>query len=66
MKRNSRHHDIYPISLREITVSRVEDITPGMRRITFTSDQFDAHQQGDVHVLDMISMGFDDERRLGG
>ena len=38
MKRNSRHHDIYPISLREITVSRVEDITPGMRRITFTSD----------------------------
>ncbi|MDO4915877.1 siderophore-interacting protein [Corynebacterium sp.] len=64
MKRNSRHHDIYPISLREITVSRVEDITPGMRRITFTSDQFDAHQQGDVHVPEMISTGFDDDVRL--
>lgn len=64
MKRNSRHHDIYPISLREITVSRVEDITPGMRRITFTSEQFDAHQQGDVHVPEMISTCFDDDVRL--
>lgn len=64
MRRNSRHHDIFPISLREITVSRVEDITPGMRRITFTSDQFDSHQQGDVHVPEMISTGFDDDVRL--
>ena len=64
MKRNSRHHDIFPISLREITVSRVEDITPGMRRITFTSDQFDAHQQGDVQVPEMVSTGFDDDVRL--
>ncbi|MGV0348154.1 siderophore-interacting protein [Corynebacterium sp. 23_3061] len=64
MKRNSRHHDIFPISLREITVSRVVDITPGMRRITFTSDEFDAHQQGDVQVPEMISTGFDDDVRL--
>ena len=34
MPRISRDTDIYPISLRELEVLRVEDITPAMRRVT--------------------------------
>lgn len=38
MTRNSCDKEIYPITIRELQVAGIEDITPGMRRITLAGE----------------------------
>lgn len=64
MPRISRDTDIYPISLRELEVLRVEDITPAMRRVTFGGAGLLAHTRDGEPVPALVSDGFDDDVRL--
>ncbi|WP_297008021.1 siderophore-interacting protein [uncultured Corynebacterium sp.] len=64
MPRISRDTDIYPISLRELEVLRVEDLTPAMRRITFGGSGLLAHTRDGEPVPALVSDGFDDDVRL--
>ena len=64
MPRISRDTDIYPISLRELEVVRVEDVTPGMRRVTFGGPGLHAHTRDGVAVPALVSDGFDDDIRI--
>ena len=64
MPRNSRTKDIHPISFRELSVSDIRDISPSMRRITFTGDQLRAHTRDGISVPALVSEGFDDDVRL--
>lgn len=63
MARSSRHQDIYPISLRELELTEVTDINPGMRRLVFTGD-LHAHLRDGVMMPELISDGFDDDVRI--
>jgi NADPH-dependent ferric siderophore reductase len=62
--RISRDTDIYPISLRELEVVRVADVTPGMRRVTFGGPGLHAHTRDGVAVPALVSDGFDDDIRI--
>jgi NADPH-dependent ferric siderophore reductase len=62
--RISRDTDIYPISLRELEVVRVADVTPGMRRVIFGGPGLHAHTRDGVAVPDLVSDGFDDDIRI--
>lgn len=64
MPRISRDTDIYPISLRELEVLHVEDLTPSMRRMTFGGPGLVAHRRDGEEVPPLISDGFDDDVRL--
>lgn len=64
MPRTIREFVSFPITLREATVARIEDITPGMRRLVVTGPQLRAftrlgHPQDPVR-----SEGFDDHVKL--
>lgn len=65
MPRHARPTTVHPIALRELEVVRVSDITPGMRRVTLTGAQLDAHElAGGVRQRAFVSTGFDDDIRL--
>lgn len=64
MARNSRTHDIYPISLRELEVLRVEDISPNMRRIILGGPDLGVHVRDGFEVPELHSDGFDDDIRM--
>lgn len=64
MARTSRHGDVHPISLRELEVLRIEDITPGMRRIIFGGPGLGTHEIDGVEMPALVSDGFDDDMRL--
>ncbi|MBK4173652.1 SIP domain-containing protein [Corynebacterium macginleyi] len=64
MPRNSRNKEIYPISYRELYVEIVEDISPAMRRITFSGEQLQEHDRDGIFVPSLVSNGFDDDVRL--
>lgn len=65
MPRTSRPTTVFPIALRELEVARVEDITPGMCRVTLTGDALDAHTTAEGYaVRAFTSPGFDDSLRL--
>lgn len=64
MPRISRDADIYPITMRELEVLRVEDITPGMRRIVFGGAGLKAHTRDGGDVPAIVSDGFDDDMRM--
>ncbi|WP_087623542.1 siderophore-interacting protein [Aeromicrobium sp. PE09-221] len=65
MPRTRREQRIYPISVRELTVSRVVDLGPGMRRITLTGAQFGAFATADgIAVPPLRNEGFDDHVKL--
>lgn len=64
MPRISRDTDIYPISLRELEVLRVTDVTPAMRRITFGGPGLLAHTRDGEEIPALVSDGFDDDVRL--
>ena len=65
MPRNTRPTTAYPVTLRELEVRRVTDVTPGMRRVTLTGAQLDAFTNADGHVEPAFaSTGFDDDIRL--
>lgn len=63
-RRNSRVRDIYPISLRELEVSEIIDLSPRMRRVIFTGEDLRANNRFGVAVPDLVSMGFDDDIRM--
>ncbi|MBI8999485.1 siderophore-interacting protein [Corynebacterium sp. CCM 9185] len=64
MARSSRHHDIYPISIRELEVIRTEDVTPGMRRVVLGGPGLRSHVRDGHDVPAFISDGFDDDVRI--
>lgn len=64
MVRNSRDKEIYPITIRELQVAGIEDITPGMRRITLTGEQLRSHNAFGVEAPPLVSNGFDDDIRI--
>ncbi|MFE5641662.1 siderophore-interacting protein [Rhodococcus sp. NPDC056516] len=65
MPRNTRPTTAYPVTLRELEVRRVTDVTPGMRRVTLTGAQLDSFTNADGHVEPAFaSTGFDDDIRL--
>ncbi|KQB83979.1 siderophore-interacting protein [Corynebacterium lowii] len=64
MSKNSRHRDIYPISVRDLEVLEVIDLNPGMRRIVLGGEQLAAHTYAGFEVPGLVSHGFDDDVRL--
>lgn len=65
MPRRTRPTNVLPIALRELEVLRVAEVTPGMRRVTLTGVQLEAHTtQHGVSQREFVSLGFDDDVRL--
>ena len=65
MPRTSRPITVYPVSLREVEVSRIVDLTPGMRRITLTGAQLEAFTSENGWAQPTFrSDGFDDDIRV--
>jgi NADPH-dependent ferric siderophore reductase len=62
--RISRDTDIYPITMRELEVLRIEDVTPGMRRVVFGGEGLGAHVRDGEQVPPIVSDGFDDDMRM--
>lgn len=58
--RNPRSVVTFPIVLRELTVLRVTDVTPGMRRITLGGPQLAAFRKDGLELPALSSEGFDD------
>ncbi|OLT51891.1 phage tail protein [Corynebacterium sp. CNJ-954] len=65
MPRTSRRTTVHPLTLREVAVTRVTDLTPGMRRITLGGDQLGAFTSDNGFLQPAFtSGGFDDDIRL--
>lgn len=65
MPKTSRRTTVHPLTLREATVARVTDLTPGMRRITLGGDQLGAFTSDNGFLQPAFtSGGFDDDIRL--
>ncbi|MGV0869797.1 siderophore-interacting protein [Corynebacterium kalidii] len=64
MPRISRDTDIYPITMRELEVLRIEDVTPGMRRVVFGGEGLREHLRDGEQVPAIVSDGFDDDMRM--
>lgn len=65
MARSLRPVDVYPITTRTLDVLRVEDVTPGMRRVTLGGPELAAHIAANGYpVAAFRSDGFDDEGKL--
>lgn len=64
MPRTIRDSVIHPISIRELEVLRVTDITDGMRRVTLTGAQLDPFVSNGFDQPEFRSSGFDDDVRL--
>lgn len=64
MPRISRDTDIYPITMRELEVLGVEDVSPNMRRIVFGGEGLHAHERDGETVPAIVSDGFDDDMRM--
>ena len=60
MPRNTRPTTAYSVTLRELEVRRVTDVTPGMRRVTLTGAQLDTF----THADGFAEPAFDDDLRL--
>ncbi|WP_329012697.1 siderophore-interacting protein [Streptomyces sp. NBC_00690] len=60
MSRSPRSVVTFPIVLRELTVLRVRDVTPGMRRITLGGEQLRAFETHGLELPPLRSDGFDD------
>ncbi|MFG2768294.1 SIP domain-containing protein [Streptomyces rubiginosohelvolus] len=58
--RNPRPVVTFPIVLRELTVLRVADVTPGMRRVTLGGKQLRAFHRNGLDLPALRSEGFDD------
>lgn len=65
MPKTSRRISVHPLTLREVEVVRVVDLTPGMRRITLAGEQLGefTSANGYAHPA-FASAGFDDDIRL--
>lgn len=57
--------ELFPITLRRLVVVRTRDLTPGMRRITLTGEDLDAHVSANgIAVPAFESRGFDDDIKI--
>lgn len=65
MPKTSRSLTVHPLTLREVEVVRITDLTPGMRRITLAGDQLRAFTSTNGFAQPAFdSSGFDDDIRL--
>ncbi|MFT3970468.1 MAG: siderophore-interacting protein [Micropruina sp.] len=65
MPRTRRQLLTFPINVRALTVARVVDVTPGLRRITLTGDQLGAFTTADgIAVPALRNEGFDDHVKI--
>ncbi|MBB5837192.1 siderophore-interacting protein [Kribbella italica] len=65
MPRRARPTVVQTIALRELEVTRVVDVTPGLRRVTLTGDQLGSFTASDGTTFPAFaSEGFDDSVRL--
>lgn len=65
MARTSRPLHIFPITLRELVVAEVRDLSPCMRRITLTGPQLQGWTTPDGLAMEPFrSLGFDDHVKL--
>ncbi|WP_030771755.1 MULTISPECIES: siderophore-interacting protein [unclassified Streptomyces] len=58
--RSPRSVVTFPIVLRELTVLRVSDVTPGMRRVTLGGPQLHAFEHAGLSLPALRTEGFDD------
>lgn len=59
-----RNFVTHPLVLRELTVSRVVDVTPRMRRVTLTGPQLEEFTGSGFDLPKFVSTGFDDHVKL--
>ncbi|MDJ0392581.1 siderophore-interacting protein [Rhodococcus sp. G-MC3] len=59
-----REVQVFPICLRELDVLRVEDVTPGMRRVTVGGPSMDRHVRDGVELPPVRTTGFDDDVKV--
>jgi NADPH-dependent ferric siderophore reductase len=65
MPKTSRRLTVHPLTLREVEVVRVADLTPGMRRITLAGEQLRDFTSANGFAQPAFdSSGFDDDIRL--
>lgn len=65
MPRSLRPMTIHPITTRTLQVLRVDDVTPGMRRITLGGPELKAHTAANGYPVDEIHCdGFDDHCKV--
>ncbi|OZF08449.1 hypothetical protein CH300_03635 [Rhodococcus sp. 15-1154-1] len=65
MARSARPVQVHPIALRHLDVLRVQDVTPGMRRVTLGGDQLQPFvSENGFSVAAFRSDGFDDDVRV--
>lgn len=62
MPRSTRPTSVFPIAIRHLEVLRVEDVTPGLRRVTLTGEQLGAFTSVEgIALPEFTSTGFDDD-----
>lgn len=59
-----REVEVFPICIREVEVLRVEDVTPGMRRVIVGGAAMDSHVRDGVRLPAVCTNGFDDDVKL--
>ncbi|MCZ4076742.1 siderophore-interacting protein [Rhodococcus sp. H36-A4] len=59
-----REVEVFPICIRELDVLRVEDITPGMRRVIVGGPSMDRHVRDGVELPPVRTRGFDDDVKI--
>ncbi len=65
MPKTSRRLTVHPLTLREVEVAKVTDLTPGMRRITLAGERLGAFTSANGFPQPGFeSTGFDDDIRL--
>ena len=52
-----RPRTIQPITLRELQVLRVEDVTPTMRRLVLGGDQLEPFERDGFELPEFVSLG---------
>lgn len=64
MPRTSRPLSIFPISLRDVVVTGIEDVSPHMRRLTVSGEQLAGGERDGHPIGPFRSDGFDDHVKL--
>lgn len=64
MPRLIRQNTVFPLTVRHLEVTRVTEVSAGMRRVTLSGDQLDAFTREGYAQREFRSTGFDDAIRL--
>lgn len=64
MPRTIRSYDTHPITIREVQVAEILDVTPGMRRIIVTGPHLAAFERQGFPQAPVVSDGFDDHIKI--